>query len=99
MTSTARFQAQGSTSADDGTYTANTWYLAILQIRETDQYVRFKGGDAAFTNWIAPANTGTPGYVYLGSYDQNAIAYWDLIIVRNFITVEPAFLSSGVEEV
>jgi hypothetical protein len=98
MVSTAYFQAQGSTSANDGTYDANTWYLAILQIRETDQYVRFKGGGAAFTTWIAPANTGTPGYVQLGSYDANAIAYWDLIIVRNFITVEPAFLSAGVEE-
>jgi hypothetical protein len=95
MTSTPRFQAQGSTSADDGTYAANTWYLAILQIKETNQYVRFEGGGAAFTTWIAPANTGTPGYVQLGSYDANAIAYWDLIIVRNFITTEPAFSLAG----
>jgi hypothetical protein len=72
--------------------------LAILQIRETDQYLRFKGGDAAFTTWVAPGNTGIPGYVQLGSYSQNAIAYWDLIIVRNFITNEPAFSSAGPEE-
>jgi hypothetical protein len=99
MTSSiATFQAQGQTSANDGTYVANTWYLAILQIRETDQYLRFKGGDASFTSWIPPANTGIPGYVQLGSYSQNAIAYWDLIIVRNFITNEPAFSSAGAEE-
>jgi hypothetical protein len=98
MSSAAYFQVQGGTSANDGTYAANTWYLAILQIRETNQYVRFEGGGAAFTAWIAPANTGTPGYVQLLSYSQNAICYWDLIIVRNFITVEPAFSSAGSEE-
>jgi len=98
LTTAAYFQVQGATSANDGTYAANTWYLTRVQIRETDQYGRVAGGEAAFSNWVAPWYTGTPSYIQLGSYSLNAVAYWDLIVVRKFRTTEPAFSSAGSEQ-
>jgi len=93
-----QFQVQGRTSATDGSFTNDTWYVWQLQFRESDQYERVSGDNQAFSDWVAPSKTGTPFYIRLLIYDGVVHSYFDLIFIRKYITSEPAHGSWGSEE-
>ena len=93
-----QFQVQGRTSATDGSFTNDTWYVWQLQFRESDQYERVSGGNQAFSDWVAPSNTGTPSYIRLLIYNGVVHSYFDLIFIKKYITSEPAHGSWGSEE-